>query len=237
MKSECKLCGRTVRLCRSHIIPEFIYEPLYDDKHRFTVLSASAPDRYAQRGLTERLLCNYCETQFSGYEKYAADVMTGRLGHRYQKRGEQIEIQGVEYRRFKLFQLSVLWRASVSRLEFFKLVSLGPLGLSLREMLLAEDLGPPEKFGCAVIFATERGEQVNDTFFNPEPLRFSGHKLIKFFFAGSWWLFHCDGRRAPAYLRGLFLQENGTYVGVCGDLHEARRYGRTARKLARQLGW
>ena len=236
MKSECKLCGRTARLCRSHIIPEFIYAPLYDDKHRFTVLSAHAPDRYAQQGLTERLLCDCCETQFSGYERYAADVMTGRLGHRSQMSGERIEIQGIEYRRFKLFQLSILWRASVSTLEFFELVSLGPFELSLREMLLSEDPGPPEKFGCTVVFASERGEQVNDTFFNPEGFRFAGHRLVKFFFAGSSWVFHCDGRRAPEYLRGLFLKENGTLIGLRGDLDDARHHG-PAKKLARQMGF
>jgi hypothetical protein len=35
----CALCLQEVELRRSHIIPKFLYETLYDDKHRLQVLS------------------------------------------------------------------------------------------------------------------------------------------------------------------------------------------------------
>src|SRR5271165_416682 len=95
----CRLCGKASQLCRSHIIPEFLYRSLYDNKHRFTILSADGLDRYAQRGLNEPLLCRSCETRFAGYERYAADVMRGRIGHHYQRFGERIKIEGIEYNR------------------------------------------------------------------------------------------------------------------------------------------
>jgi hypothetical protein len=142
MNSTCHLCGRPRKLCRSHILPEFLYRPLYDEEHRYFVVTAGTDcHRPLQRGLTEKLLCKDCEERLGRYEKYAAEVMSGRLGHRYQKRGSRIIIKDIDYARFKLFQLSILWRGSVSSLEFFRLVSLGPHEQRLRDMILREDPG------------------------------------------------------------------------------------------------
>jgi hypothetical protein len=230
----CRLCGQAGPLCRSHIIPEFLYAPLYDEKHRFTVVSKQG-DRWSQQGLTERLLCRGCEQRFARHEAYASGVITGRLGHKFRTVGSRVLLNGIAYESFKLFQLSVLWRASISSLEFFHLVSLGPHEERLRRMLLANDAGAPETFGCAVVFATDRGHTITDTFFNPEPLRWAGRRMIKFFFAGSAWLFYCDSQRPTKYLQGLFLQRDGTLAGVTGDLVDGVLYGRAAASLARHL--
>ncbi|TJW03901.1 MAG: hypothetical protein E5X42_30315 [Mesorhizobium sp.] len=187
--------------------------------------------RYEQRGLAEPLLCETCEQRFGRYEKYAAEVMTGRSGHRFRLTGTRITISGIDYATFKLFQLSILWRASVSSLEFFKLVSIGPHEERIRRMLLGNDPGEPDTYGCMVVFARERGEDISDTFFNPEPLRWSGHRIVKFFFAGSAWLFHCDGRVPPSYLRGLFLQRDGTLTGLTGDIAAAHQYGPAFKRI------
>ena len=180
----CRLCKSTRPLCRSHILPEFVYRPLYDERHRYTVLSARVDrDRYAQRGLTERLLCHDCEQQFAKYEKYAAEVMTGRLGHRFKAANGRIVIRGIDYRPFKLFQMSVLWRGSVSSLDFFRLVSLGPREEHLRVEFLNGEPDAPGDFGCVVVFGHDRGEDIADTLFNPEPFRWAGRRMHKFFFS------------------------------------------------------
>ncbi len=163
--------------------------------------------------------------------------MSGRLGHRYQKHDGRITISGIDYALFKLFQLSILWRASVSSLDFFRLVSLGPREELLRKMLLVGEPGGPEEFGCMVIFAHERGEDISDTFFNPEPLRWAGRRMYKFFFAGSAWLFHCDQQPAATYVRKFFLQKDGSLIGLFGDLAYARKYGAVAKRLARRAGY
>lgn len=233
---RCRLCGSALPLCLSHIVPEFLYQPLYDGRHRFHVVERDRQgSAFKQKGLRERLLCQQCEQRFSVYEKYAAEAMTGRLGHRYRLSNGRIVIGNIEYARFKLFQLSVLWRGSVSSLEFFKLVHLGPLETRLRAMLLEENPGEPHEFGCAVVFARDGGEDVSDTMFNPEPLRWCGRRMVKFFFAGSAWLFHCDRRIAPDYLQRLFLQTDGTLCGLAADLTDAAPYGPSIRRIARRL--
>jgi hypothetical protein len=238
MESVCSLCNTPKELCRSHILPEFLYRPLYDEKHRFSILTAGVDnERYGQRGLTERLLCHACEQRLCQYEKYAAEVMSGRRNHRYQQHGGRITIKGIDYTRFKLFQISILWRASVSTLEFFKLVSLGQREELLRQMVLAGDPGNPEEFGCVVIFAHDRGHDISDTLFNPEPMRWGGRRMHKLFFAGAAWLYHCDQRPPAAHLQKFFLRPEGTLLGLFGDLGDPQRYGPSAKRLARRAGY
>jgi hypothetical protein len=223
-------------LCRSHILPEFLYRPLYDEKHRYSVVRVGEKTtQLAQRGLTEKLLCSTCEQRFSRHEKYAAEVMTGRLGHRYKNSGRRIVIDGLDYEKFKLFQMSILWRASVSSLDFFRLVRLGPHQETLREMLSSDDPGMPDRFGCVVIFATENGQHSSDNFFNPEPLRCFGRRMMKFYFAGAAWLFHCDARPACRYLHELFLNESGTLNGLFSDFAESKLLSAEERRIARRI--
>jgi hypothetical protein len=132
--------------------------------------------------------------------------MTGRLGHRFKRSCSRLLTEGIDYDRFKLFQMSILWRASISSLEFFRLVSLGPREEILRVMLAHEQPGRPDQFGCVVVCATDKGSDTSDTFFNPEPFRWSGHRMTKLFFAGATWLFHCDQRKHPHISKGYFFK-------------------------------
>jgi len=73
---KCKLCLKGSQPVKSHIIPEFMYEGsgLYDEKHRFFIIEKSGDIpkfQQKQKGLTERLLCQGCETKISRWEDYA----------------------------------------------------------------------------------------------------------------------------------------------------------------------
>ena len=77
----CRLCLKKKVLKNSHIIPEFIYSPLYDEKHRFHVLSnmnVSGPAKL-QKGIREYLLCGECEGKLSKYERYMSLILSGGL--------------------------------------------------------------------------------------------------------------------------------------------------------------
>jgi hypothetical protein len=233
VRQTCQLCKVQGELLQSHILPEFVYRPLYDEKHRFTVVTEEG-NRFQQKGLRERLLCISCERQLSRYEKYASEVMNGTLGHRFRQEQDKIIIENIDYECFKLFEISVLWRAAVSRQEFFKLVSLGPREEKLRAMLRAGDPGQPEDFGCVVIFAHDRGQDISDTIFNPESFRWAGRQMHKIYFAGAAWLFHCDQQAPVSHLKKFFLQRNGTLVGLCEELTHARANFSIAKRLARR---
>src|SRR6516225_11959807 len=77
--AKCALCREERPLRRSHVIPEFMFRPLYDKKHRFWGVSniPTKPNRIFQKGPREKLLCNECEQRLSRYESNASDVFFG----------------------------------------------------------------------------------------------------------------------------------------------------------------
>lgn len=142
-RMRCALCLKDAELCRSHVIPEFLYESLYDEKHRLHVLSVlpDQPNWREQKGLRERLLCEACEQLLSPWERYASLVLKGGVPLAYRREGNVVFISGLDYRQFKLFQLSVLWRAGISSLPFFSKVKLGKHAETLRKCLLTGNPG------------------------------------------------------------------------------------------------
>jgi hypothetical protein len=80
----CALCLSNDTLRDSHIISEFLYSALYDDKHRFHIVEAGEKrSEFAQKGFREPLLCTGCETKLSVWEGYAREAFVGRHQFRF----------------------------------------------------------------------------------------------------------------------------------------------------------
>ena len=114
----CKLCGENKKLCESHIIPEFCYKQIYNHKHQIFErrikegeLSKSTP----QKGKREYLLCSKCEGILNTkYEKSFPKYWYGSDGLPKRIDSDHIVLKNADCNKFKLFHLSVIWRASVS---------------------------------------------------------------------------------------------------------------------------
>src|ERR1035437_10142804 len=121
MNGKCRLCLKKTDLKYSHIIPEYFYKPMYDDKHRFMQITTvpEEPTTFIQKGIREYLLCEKCEQQFSVYERYASQSYYHIESDNTTQNGNIFVAEKVDYALMKLFQLSILWRASVSKLEVF----------------------------------------------------------------------------------------------------------------------
>lgn len=236
MKTNCALCLRTDKLQRSHLIPEFLFRTLYDEKHRFHVISTDEAERnkYQQKGPREPLLCADCEQQFSRYERYASLVLSGGIELGYQFDGPASVLSGLEYKQFRLFQLSVLWRAGVSRHEFFKDVSLGPHEEPLRLALLNEDPGPSERYGCVMYAVVHEGKIQQDLVLQPEHVRFSGLRGYRFVFGGLAWIYVVSSHNSRAGIERVFLQEDGRAVVLMRKLIDFGDLVQMSRKLRAQ---
>lgn len=138
-RTICQLCQKTKPLQRSHIIPEFMYHGMYDKKHRFIGLSHDPNENeiLSQLGKRERLLCWDCEQQFGRYEQYAKRVL---YENGCQRKNDEnfIVLSGIEYRRFKLFWMSLLWRMGIAKEELVG-IELGVHEERLRVLLQKED--------------------------------------------------------------------------------------------------
>lgn len=210
----CALCLRAAELRRSHIIPEFLYETLYDDKHRLQVLSViPEQDNWReQKGLRECLLCNACEQKLSAWESYASLVLKGGVPLSYRREGNLVFVSGLNYVQFKLFQLSVLWRAGVSALPFFEKVRLGRHAEVLRNLLLTGNPGSPERYGCFMFGLKHENQAFTGIIMQPGRVRLNGHTAYRFVFGGFLWAILVSSHDLGAPLNVCTLRSTGDTV-------------------------
>ena len=111
--------------------------------------------RALQKGIREPLLCEPCEQHFNEYfEKPFLEqwVRGSPLPDPWNEK--DVYWVTVEYESFKLFHLSVLFRAGVSSLPTFSAVQLGPHKEKIRNLLLTRSAGEAWQypvFGYAVV--------------------------------------------------------------------------------------
>lgn len=172
---NCKLCGNSSPLKKSHIVPEFVFRPLYDEMHRMHVLSLQEqkPRPFRYKGLRERLLCGECEAKLSKYESYASTAFNDKETET--PLDGVVIVKGVDYKQFKLFLLSILWRSSVSSLEFFNDVNLGIHEDKIRKTILNDDPGPSEKYGIVPFALLDDHKIQADLIVQPSRTKMYGH--------------------------------------------------------------
>jgi hypothetical protein len=133
MKGICKLCLKEKELIRrSHIFPNFMYKGMPDEKGRMYVLSSDRPfkPKIAQSGSHEQyIFCADCDNHILGQlERSACNYLynkpfkTSSPDFRHIKVGPDatlIQCNAIPYKEFKLFLLSLLWRASISAEALF----------------------------------------------------------------------------------------------------------------------
>ena len=219
---KCALCLKPAELQRSHVIPEFLFATLYDDIHRFHVISTNENEKskYQQKGPREPLLCSKCEEQFSRYERYASLALNGGTKLGFSVDGAGTFISGLDYKLFKLFQMSILWRAGVAKHDFFKLVSLGPHEEFLRRLLIDENPGPSLKYGCVMCGIVHEGAMQRDLVMQPERVRFSGLNGYRFVFAGLAWIYVVASHKSENNIERAFLTEAGETVILMKQLKD-----------------
>ena len=189
----CRLCHQDRTLRRSHIIPEFLFEDLYNAKHQMIGIHGLGVKGWIiqQKGIREPLFCERCEQFFNEhFEKPFQRIWVENFPLPDPWPFEEVHWIKIDYEPFKLFHLSVLFRASVSALPTFADVSLGPHEERLRNILLARRAGPEDQypvFGYAVVHhQTRRIVQLVSKF---QAGKFDGRRCYGVIYGGvQWWI-------------------------------------------------
>lgn len=188
---KCRLCLQERDLRDSHIIPEFLYRPGYDEKGRMLALEKNNKrPRYIQKGLREKLLCDSCEGLLSKqYENYFSKYWYLKRTLPSSTTSEYLSLDNIDYQRFKLFHLSVLWRASVSSLDPFQMVDLGIHQETIRQMLLNGDPKQPSEYQVfgAVVLSPDTTKVLDGFVVSPTFQITNGLKIYAFVFGGCIW--------------------------------------------------
>jgi hypothetical protein len=211
-----------------------MYQGMYDPKHRFHGLSRLATDPVLtyQKGLREELLCGDCEQQFGRYESYAAQFFYGGAKLSGGKEGKHFRIGGADYKRLKLFFLSLLWRFGITSVGALSGTDLGPHAEVLRNMLLAEDPGGGLVYPCLVTAVTWKGSHIPDLIVGPSTGKMEHHRIWQFVVAGFVFTFFVSSHPPPAGISPAFLQSNGSLIiGVC-EITEIDFLRRIAHEIA-----
>ncbi|HBD25248.1 hypothetical protein [Flavobacterium sp.] len=180
-KGQCKLClkDNVELLTKSHIIPKFLFEDMKDDYNSFLQIDLdnyvkgrrqhikNQRDSFHESGI----LCVNCDgkiiKEYEDYLKLTFHSTSKPVSRPYFIDGIQsskgfsiLKIDNLDYRLYKLGFLSILWRASISSLPFFKSIDLGPHSEVIRKMILNGDALQENNYP----FITSIFNRVNDDF-------------------------------------------------------------------------
>lgn len=217
----CKLCQQSCPLLKSHVLPEFLYKDtgVYDPKHRFVnvpKLGSSEKPKMEQQGLRERLLCKSCEVHLSKFENYAKQIVADMQASPIPTHtpaptpADATVISSVDYIEFKLFLMSLVWRAGVASGEMWEAVDLGAHEARLRMMILASDPGKPAEYGCLIVRRSDIPQPFKRGLVAPMRHRSTGgHTCYFFVFAGMGWRIWVSGHTSQLPTQLPFLTPVG----------------------------
>jgi hypothetical protein len=164
----CKLCGlEKVLLKKSHIIPEFMYQFLFDGNHKFRLTPSSEL-------LKENPKSKDKAPKITFYQKD---------GHTWNY------VENIDYKKFKLFLLSILWRASVTKLPVFSEIQLGPHQEKIRKMIFEDDPGEEDDYPVQMWTTVSDKNFPKDCMLQPRTLKLDGHRICLFPISGLFILF------------------------------------------------
>ncbi|KXI28121.1 hypothetical protein [Paraglaciecola hydrolytica] len=208
---KCKLCREEKSLKQSHIIPEFLYSKLYDEKHRFHEIhvDSNRKNKLPQKGVREPLLCGLCEEYFSKFERYASLVLNGGFELIAKKIDGLFYFEGVEYNKFKLFSLSILWRASISSLDFFAEVNLGGHEEIIRKILLSGDAGNEGDYPFILSPILHENEIQEALIVKPTLSAVDQNDAYRFVFGGIVWVFVISNNEVPDVVVQASISKSG----------------------------
>lgn len=221
----CALCLKEKPLCNSHIIPEFLYKRLYDEKQKMWKLSTVESERTTRvpKGVYEKLLCEACDHRIGEWEGYASRVIYGGVELTQSDSPFGWLVSGIEYASFKLFQLSLLWRAAVSKRPEFEKVCLERKHKGqLRRMLLNEDPGDPLDYACLLFVSRKHLNITTNLVHMPLFCSHKGTADCLFIMGGLFWMFLIP--RADPVLEddGFILTRNGETTIVLNEEYTLR---------------
>ena len=212
---NCRLCLKKGEPQKSHIIPEFLYKELYNDKNHMMGITGLGNKGWKplQKGLRELLLCRACEGFLNDkYEKpFLHDWIRACPLPKNLKTNRVYPISIPSYTSFKLFHLSVLFRAGVSTLAEFGSVNLGPHEEIIRKLLLS--ITPGKSWQYLIIgypLVNEKSGSLFNMISQPLERKFNKeHRCYSMIYGGvEWWITISSHRTKD--IEEISLQENGS---------------------------
>jgi hypothetical protein len=214
---QCKFCHQDRKLIRAHVIPRSFFEIDPTDLPRLASTKDGIFPKRAPAGIyDQQLVCECCERLFSPFDDYANNLL---IANRDATKSINVGKQSIayvyeeyEYRKLKLFFMSLLWRASQSSHNFFRNISLARHESRIRQAVIQSDAGNSE-FYSVLLTKFPRPNGILD----PHNTRFSGVNFCQFYLAEYVAYIKVDTRSLPESFQGLELKDRGSLVLLARD--------------------
>jgi hypothetical protein len=229
----CKLCGEDRVLVRSHIIPLAFHRHLQSDPTVAPVVVGSGSDSYPLRrpgGLyDEELLCDPCEQRFGPWDQYGAECLLQRFKDDAQPitfNGETLayQVNNWDEEKFRMFVLSLLWRASATTNPVFSRATLGPYAERLRQVMLAGNPGSADAFSVIVCrwVTGPKYEKMALAQMSPYTWKLEGVNMSKLFLGGFVFYVKSDQRPYPGALAKVMLYPGRPVFAIARELEGSK---------------
>jgi hypothetical protein len=161
------------------------------------------------------ILCQFCDNEKIGsLDTYASLILYDGYPKTVQSRGQTDGTKytyfgEIDYTRFKLFLLSILWRASISNRPLFREVKLGPHEEQIRQMLLHDDPGEQLRYPCLMMTYRHLKDLPGDIVTQPSRSRVNGGHAYKFLIGGMIYIFFVSKHAIPVALTDFAINPKG----------------------------
>lgn len=222
----CKLCGEERKLVKAHIIPEGFFRPLR--------LGSTAPEIHSNtKGVfpkkspigvyDKKILCEKCDKYIGLWDDYAHKLLIQNFSEKFAlyKGSTKVayKINAYDYKKLKLFFLSILWRASISSQPFYKRIEIGPHEQILKEMIINGDPGNPYYY--AVSLAKFIDPEIKEML-DPHQTKFDGINYCQFYITGFVLYIKTDKRNPPDFLKELCLKKTPPFWIILRDINKSK---------------
>lgn len=224
----CKFCGKTAPLVKSHIIPEGLYWGLDQstvtedivnkgkiikaegEKHRSPVVVSTVPGEFKKRrpeGLYGQFLCQTCEARFNECDNHAVAVLRDAQP---QAQLQAWKYENFDYAKLKLFFISMLWRAAVTKEPFFENVVLEARDLSRIKLLIKKSRPGSWTEYSVLLWRSE--EIIAKAIIPPEREECEGLSFIRMYLPGYMAFIKVDHRALPVQFKPWVLNESESWL-------------------------
>jgi len=217
----CCLCGLDKQLIKAHIISRKLYEPIRqassgsspgDQVPRMYAVGTTQKSKQAQNGPHDsNILCESCDGGVIGpWDNYGRSLLLNSLqpeNNLPDNTGKSAvyKIGDFDYKKLKLFFISMLWRAAITDHPFFEHINLGPWEKKLRDMIHSQDPGMKHDF--SVILFKYEGD-FSEIMQNPSRQRQDGINFYRFRIPRYGFLVKVDQREFHSELHPFILSPN-----------------------------
>jgi len=233
--NKCKFCSNDKRLIKAHIIPEGFFRRQRQGKESLELVTNKAGeyDKKAPIGVYDKtIVCNDCENIWREWDDYAQKLLAEEPlnGQARYRDGQKIAymVKDFDYKKLKLFFISMIWRASVSSHQFFSRISLGPFEKIAKDFITNNNPGDSEDFSVTLSkFCHPLGKQST---MDPYQYKNSDVNYYRFYLAGYIADIKVDHKLTPMPLSQITMSENKPLYILCRDFRKSKELN-----LMRQL--